>query len=111
MPSPWLLALRAIPWASLWSNTPAIAKAADTLLSGTKGRKADAAAVADEIRNLSERVAALEHHDRANAELQKQISDHIAALTIATEVLAVRQRWLLAIAATALGLGLLALMF
>jgi hypothetical protein len=106
-----MLALRAIPWASLLTNTPAIAKAAEALLSGTKGRKAHAAAVADEIRSLSERVAALEHHDRANAELGKQISDHIVALTTATEVLAVRQRWVMAIAATALGLGLMTLMF
>ena len=97
-----------IPWASLLSNGPAIAEAADALLSGTKARKAHAAAAADEIHGLSERVAALESHDRADAELGKQIADQIAVLTKATEVLAARQRWLLAIAASALCLGLLA---
>jgi hypothetical protein len=107
MPSPWLFALRLIPWASLLSNGPVIAEAADALLSRTKGRKAHAAAAEDEIRGLAERVEALESHDRANAELAKQIGDQIAALTKATEVLAARQRWLLAIAASALFLGLL----
>src|SRR6185503_19901583 len=97
MPSPWLFALRMIPWASLLSNGPAIARAADALLSGTKARKAHAAAAAVEVRVLSERVDALESHDRADAELGKQISDQIAALTRATEVLAARERWLLAI--------------
>jgi hypothetical protein len=109
MPLPWRFALRLIPWTSLLSNAPAIARAADALLSNTTGRKAETAAAADEIRDLRERVAALEHHDRADAELGKQIGDQILALTRATEVLAARQRWLLAIAAAALGLALLAL--
>jgi hypothetical protein len=107
MPSPWLFALKMIPWASLLSNGPAVAKAAEALLSGTRERNAQAGAAADEVRGLSNRVAALERHDRADAELGKQISDQIEALTRATEVLAARQRWL-AIAATALWLGLLA---
>ena len=107
MPSPWLFALKMIPWASLLSNGPAMAEAADALLSGTKARKAHAVIAVDEIRGLSERVAALESHDRTDAELGKQMSDQIDALTKATEVLAARQRWL-AIAATALCLGLLA---
>ena len=91
-------------------DAPAIARAADALLSGTTAARADAAAAADEIRGLNDRVAALEHHDRADAELGKQIGDQIVALTKATEELAVRQRWLLAIAAAALALALLAVM-
>jgi hypothetical protein len=106
MPIPWLFALRAIPWANLLANAPAIADAADALLSGTKTRKAGAAATADEMRGLSERLTALEGHDRADAELLKRISDQVAALTRATEVLAARQRWLLAIAVIALVLGM-----
>ena len=81
------------------SNGPALVKAADALLSGTKAQDAHANAAADEIRRLSERVGALERHDRAHAELGKQMSDQIEALTLATEVLAVRQRWLAIIAA------------
>lgn len=110
MPSPWLFALRMIPWTGLLSNVPRIAEAANALLSDTKARRGQAVATADEIRGLKDRVEALESDDRAVAELGKQISDQIAALTRATEVLAARQRWLLAIAATALCLGLLAVL-
>ncbi len=99
MPIPWLTALKMIPWSSLLANGPAMAKAADALLSGTKAQRAHAAAAADEMRRLNERVAELEGHDRAHAELGKQMSDQIEALTLATEVLAVRQRWLAIIAA------------
>ena len=109
MPSPWLFALRMIPWTGLLSNLPRIADAANALLSDTTARNAHAVAAADEMRGLKERVEAIERHDRADAELGKQLSDQIAALTRATEVLAARQRWLLAIAAIALCVGLLAI--
>lgn len=108
MPLPWLFALRAIPWTTLLASAPAIAEAADALLSGTKGRKAHAAAAANEMRDLQDRVAELEHHDRANAELLKQMSDQMAVLIKATEVLAARQRWLFALGVVALGVGTVA---
>jgi hypothetical protein len=107
MPNPWLFALKAIPWAALLTKAPDIAKAAEVLLSGTRSREAPAAAV-DQLRSLTDRVQALESHDRANAELIKQITDQIGALTTATEVLAARQRWLLAIGILALGVAILA---
>jgi hypothetical protein len=107
MAIPWLTAIRMIPWSILLSNGPAMAKAADALLSVTKAQRAQASAAADEIRRVSERVATLESHDRAHAELVKQMSDQIEALTLATEVLAVRQRWL-AVAGAVLFLVLLA---
>lgn len=107
MPNPWLFALRAIPWAALLTKAPEIAKAADALLSGTRSRKATEAAV-DQVRSLTDRIEALENHDRANAELLKQITDQVGALTTATKVLAARQRWLLAIGIISLGLAILA---
>jgi hypothetical protein len=107
MPNPWLFALRAIPWAALLTKAPEIAKAAEALLSGTRSRKTTTAAV-DQVRNLTDRIEALENHDRANAELLKQITDQVGALTTATEVLAARQRWLLAIAIISLALAILA---
>jgi hypothetical protein len=107
MPNPWLFALRAIPWAALLTKAPDIAKAAEALLSGTRSHKAPAAAV-DQLRSLTDRIEALERHDRANAELIKQITDQIGALTTATEVLAARQRWLLAIGIASLALAILA---
>jgi hypothetical protein len=108
MPIPWLFALRAIPWAALLTKAPDIAEAADALLSGTRSRKATATAV-DQVRGLTERLEALENHDRADAELLKQVTDQVGALTTATEVVAARQRWLLAIALLALGLAILAI--
>jgi hypothetical protein len=107
MPNPWLKALRGIPWAVLLAKAPEIARAADALLSGTRAGKAPSAAV-DQLRSLTDRVDALENHDRANAALLKQITDQMGALTTATEVLAARQRWLLAIGILALALAILA---
>jgi hypothetical protein len=108
MAKPWLYALRAIPWATLLAQAPAIAKAADALLSGTRSRKTSAPGV-DQLRSLVDRVEALENHDRADAELIKQITEQVGALTTATKVLAARQRWLVLIGLVSLGLSLLAL--
>jgi hypothetical protein len=99
MPIPWLAALKMIPWGSLISRAPAIARATDTLLSGAKARKHDLASAGD-VRQLAERVALLEQHDQADAEILKQIGEQIEALTTATEVLAARMRWM-AVAAIA----------
>ena len=107
MPGPWLFALRAIPWAALLTKAPEIAKAADALLAGTRSHKGTTAAV-DQLRGLTDRIETLENHDRADAELLKQITDQVVVLTTATEVLAARQRWLLAIGIFSLGLAILA---
>jgi hypothetical protein len=106
MANPWLRALRALPWAALLTRAPELARAADTVLSGTRSRPTSAAV--DQLRNLTDRIEALENHDRAGAELLKQITDQVSALTTATEVLAARQRWLLAIGILSLGLAILA---
>jgi TolA-binding protein len=106
MPVPWLAALRLIPWATLVANGPAIARAADTLLSGarasTQAQTARAAAAEDEIRRLTTRVEELEQQNRAQAELAKQMSDQIQALTLTNEVLAGRQRWLVVLGGLAI---------
>lgn len=99
MPIPWLAALRLIPWSSLLANGPAMAKAADALFVRATEQRAHAVAAADEVRRLSERVEELERQGRAHAALGKQMSDQLEALTRATEVLAVRQRWLTVIGA------------
>jgi hypothetical protein len=52
-------------------------------------------------------VAALEQRDRETAELLTRVTDQLADVTAATEVLEARSRWLL-IAAAALVLALLA---
>jgi hypothetical protein len=53
-------------------------------------------------------VAALEQRDRETAELLTRVTDQLADVTAATEVLEARSRWLLMIAAAALVLALLA---
>ena len=68
MANPWLRALRALPWAALLTKAPELARAADTVLSGTRSRQATSAAV-DQLRNLTDRIEALENHDRLGAEL------------------------------------------
>lgn len=93
MPIPWLAALKIIPWGTLIAGAPAIARATDLLLSGAKARKHDLASAVD-VRELAERVALLEQHDQADAEILKQIGQQLEALTTATEVLAARVRWL-----------------
>jgi hypothetical protein len=92
MPIPWLAALWIIPWGTLIAGAPAIARATDTLLTGAKARKHDLASAGD-VRQLAERVALLEQHDQADAEILKQIGQQLDALTTATEVLAARVRW------------------
>jgi hypothetical protein len=77
------------------------------MLSGTRSQKATSAAV-DQLRGLTDRIEALENQNRAHAELLKQITEQAGALTTATEVLAARQRWLMAIGILSLGLAILA---
>ena len=104
MAIPWLIALRAIPWGAILSKAPAIARAADTLLSGTDSRTQT-----HEMRSLTDRVAALEQHDRADAELLKQITDQVGGLTTAAEVIAARVRWLLVLGIASFILAIIAL--
>lgn len=97
MAIPWLLALQAIPWGTILAKAPSIAQAAETLLSSARARR-EPAPGASEMQSLSDRIAALERHDQADAEVLKQIAEQVNALARATEVLAARQRWLLTLA-------------
>lgn len=107
MPIPWLVALRAIPWGAILVNAPPIARAAATLLYGAEARKSKLPS-ANELLNLTDRIAALEKHDLADAELLKQVTDQVEALTTATAVLAARLRWLLTLVIISSALAVLA---
>ena len=110
MALPWLAALRVIPWRAILANAPAIARSADALLSRTGTQRSDADSPHHEAhRLLADRVAALEQRDRETAELLTRVSNQLADLTAATEVLEARVRWLFMIAAAALVLALVAL--
>lgn len=107
MPIPWLAALKVIPWGTLLAGAPALARAADALLSGAKARSSDRASTSD-LQSLAARVAFLEQQDRADAEMLKQVADQMAALTTASEVLAARLRWVLVLSIAALGVAVVA---
>ena len=108
MAIPWLIALKAIPWSRLLTKAPALVLAADSLLSGLKKRRLDAASATD-LQRLADRVTLLEKREEAYVDLLKQISTQVDALTTTTEVLAARQRWLLAFTIVASALGILAI--
>jgi endonuclease III len=95
---PWRLAMKAIPWGTLLANVPTIMKSADELLNETRARQAQAQAAGsreDHLHVLARHVAALQTRDRETAELLKQLTGQVSALTTATEVLEARARWLL----------------
>ena len=113
MPINWLAAAKVVPWLEILKQAPALASAADRLLSKTK-RSADAADTGDETEGLHARIGALEARDRENALLLKQLADQVERLTGACRILAARQRllyWisggaaLLAVAALAVAIG------
>jgi hypothetical protein len=108
MALPWLAALRVIPWRTILENAPAIARSADALLSRTTTQRSHADSPHEAHRLLADRVAALEQRDRETAELLTRVTDQLADVTAATEVLEARTRWLLMIAAAALALALVA---
>ena len=108
MALPWLAALRVSPWRAILENAPAIARSANALLSRTTTPRSHGDSPNEAYRLLADRVEALEQRDRETAELLTRITDQLADLTAATEVLEARSRWLLMIATAALGLALLA---
>lgn len=108
MALPWLAALRVIPWRTILANAPAIARSADSLLSRTTAQRAHGDSPHEAHLLLADRVAALEQRDRETAELLARVTDQLANLTAATEVIEARARWLLMIATAALVLALVA---
>jgi hypothetical protein len=108
MTLPWHLALRAIPWATILANAPVIARSAGTLLAEARAPRTPTSS-RNELQALSERVEALEQRDRDTALLLGKMTSQVAALTMATEVLEARVRWLLILAIGSLAVAVLAL--
>jgi hypothetical protein len=108
MPGPLFAILTSIPWSAILKNAPAIVKAANALLTGTKTRP-QALATADEFTELKERVTALEAHDISDAELLKRLADQLEILTFSTRIVAARGRAALVLAAAAFLAGLSAI--
>lgn len=112
MAAQFLVALKAVPWGALLKNAPLILQTANALWNTVKGTKAQPPAGTDS-EALERRVASLEEHDRANAELIRQMAEQVEALTVAAQVLAARMRIMLmavgALALVSIALALIAL--
>jgi len=105
MPGPWFTTLISIPWAELLKQAPAIVKAAETLLSGTR-IKQKAPTTADELAALKDRVTALESHDVEDAKLVKQLAEQLEMLTFSTRIMAMRLKLAIGLAAFGIFTGL-----
>jgi hypothetical protein len=99
MTLPWRLALKAIPWAAVLANAPALAESARRLLSETRAGRGSATSA--DVTALAERIAALEQRDRETVELISQLTAQNAALTTVSEVLEARVRALMIVATLA----------
>jgi hypothetical protein len=104
-----------LPWSALsivLKQAPAILAAADALLIGSRQRR-DAANTAGAVDALRERIAALEQHQGANAELSKQLAEHATAIAAAAQATAekARQAFILAIVGITLALAALLLLW
>jgi len=107
MPGPLVSALAAIPWRMILTQSPALLAAADALLASSRRRSVELTAATD-VQALRERIAELEQHQQAYADLVKQLADHINAVAIAAQASSVRVRQSLMLATVGVGLGLVA---
>ncbi|HEX7779775.1 MAG TPA: hypothetical protein VF424_11070 [Vicinamibacterales bacterium] len=82
-------------------------KAAEALLSGVTARR-DAAASAQQLRSVADRIAALEKTDEATAQLLVQLTGQLQSLTQALELQAARLRRLTVIASVSAALAVAA---
>jgi t-SNARE complex subunit (syntaxin) len=92
MAIPWFAVLRALPWATILANGPALARAAEGLRSRSRG--AAAAGAATEMQALAVRLQALEANQAELSEVLRQMADQTQRLTTAVDLLAARVRWL-----------------
>ena len=93
---------------SILKNAPAIVKAANELLTGTK-KRTPAVSTADELASVKSRLDALEIHDRDDAELVKKLADQLEILTFSTRILAGRLKLAVWLAGAGLLAGLVAI--
>jgi hypothetical protein len=107
MPGPWLPALKTVPWGAILKRAPALLAAADAVLLTTR-RKGLGNEAAGDIQTLKQRIADLEEHQRAHAELVKQIADQLDAVALAAQLCSVRVRQILILTVVGLALALAA---
>jgi hypothetical protein len=91
MSLPLFKTLVSIPWPSLLKRAPSLVKMAEALLTGTTPKRDDSGASGG-MTALAERIAALEAHDRRDAELVKQLAEQVEALTLTVRIMAAREK-------------------
>jgi hypothetical protein len=99
-------ALASISWQAILKQAPALLAAADVLIA--RSRRPVAPTAATDVEALRQRIAELEIHQQAYADLVKQFADHINAVALAAEASSLRLRQCFAIATAGVCLGLLA---
>jgi hypothetical protein len=95
-----------IPWVTILRQAPMVLAAADALLSAT--RRSTATQTSHEIHDVRLRLDRMEEHQRAHAELSRQLADQLNALAVAAQADAQRTRVALRLALVAVVLGVTA---
>ncbi len=101
-------ALTALPWGTILKRATVVIAAADALRAHSRVR-AESQSSGD-LDALRKRVSELEQHQRANAELAKQLADQTSALAVAARETAVRTRQAFILALVGCVLGLVAIL-
>jgi hypothetical protein len=94
-------------WPMILKQAPALLAAADELLARSR-RRSTASTVADDAHALRQRIAELEQQQQANADLVRQLTNQINALTVAAEGTAEKASRALILAGVGVGLGIVA---
>jgi hypothetical protein len=86
---------KVIPWVAILKQAPAILAAADSLLASSRRR--EEAPEATDGHAVRRRLDRIEEHQRADAEVTKQLAAQVSALAAAAEASAARARLALAL--------------
>ena len=106
MPDRLVSALASISWQAIVKQAPALLAAAEVLMA--KSRRPVAPTAATDVEALRQRIAELEMHQQAYADLVKQFADHINAVAVAAQASSLRLQRCFAVATAGVCLGLLA---
>jgi len=101
-------ALSALPWGTILKRATVVIAAADALRAHSRLRGENQST--GDLEALRKHVTELEQHQRANAELAKQLADQTSALAVAARETAVRTRQAFVLALAGCVLALVAIL-
>jgi len=96
-----------VPWNLILTKGLVLIDRATTLIGVTRDASLAIGAAMD-VPSLRDQVAALSRNQQANADLLKEVTDHIDELTKGAEAVASRARWALAFGISGVVLGVVA---